>query len=195
MKISEIYSYKIAGVSLKSGDIICTTDGDDTLAAGQFWRLIGKIIPGDVDHIVIYTGPDGRCVEANGKGVKIFEISNNIWDSHKIKDLRGGLIDNFYGVVYPFHEMDVSEQEINKMRLEIANYCLKQAQLNKPYNLNFFDSDTEESFYCSQLAYQAYQQININLNTGLGVPNIFGTDKIIYPQEIWNGFYNEKCNL
>ena len=68
----------------------------------------------------------------------------------------------------------------------VAQYCL--AQLGKPYNLNFLNAETEQSFYCSQLAYKAYKQIGIDLNTGLAMEQLPGTNEIIYPQEIWNGF-------
>ena len=60
--------------------------------------------------------------------------------------------------------------------------------MGKPYNLNFLNAETEEAFYCSQLAYKAYQQIGIDLNTGLTMEQLPGTNAIIYPQEIWNGF-------
>ena len=59
-----IYDYEINGVPVRTGDLICTTDGNDSPISGQFWFLIGMLIPGDVDHIVVYTGPQGRCVEA-----------------------------------------------------------------------------------------------------------------------------------
>jgi uncharacterized protein YycO len=72
------------------------------------------------------------------------------------------------------------------MRARIAQYCL--AQVGKPYNLNFLNIETEESFYCSQLAYKAYQQIGIDLNTGLAMEQFPGTNAIIYPQEVWEGF-------
>jgi uncharacterized protein YycO len=72
------------------------------------------------------------------------------------------------------------------MRQKIAAYCL--AQLGKPYNLNFIDSEIETAFYCSQLAYKAYQQVGVNLNTGLMIEHLAGTNRIIFPQEIWGGF-------
>jgi uncharacterized protein YycO len=186
--ISKVYSYTFNGISLRSGDIICTYDGGDTFVSGQFWWLIGKIIPGDVDHIVIYVGPNGRCVESNGNGVTVFEMSET-WDANKVKDLRGGLLDNYYGTVYPLKD---APQDTVQNRIAISNYCLEQAQKQKKYNLNIFNSETEDSFYCSQLAYKAYQKVGINLNTGIGVPNVFGTEKIVFPQEIWEGFYQIK---
>ena len=72
------------------------------------------------------------------------------------------------------------------MRERVAAYCM--GQLSKPYNLNFLDSEIENAFYCSQLAYKAYQQVGINLNTGLGIEQVAGTNRIIFPQEIWGGF-------
>jgi len=57
-----IFEYVINGIAVRTGDLICTRDGDTRYIAGHFWRLIGKIIPGDVDHIVIYVGPEGRLV-------------------------------------------------------------------------------------------------------------------------------------
>jgi uncharacterized protein YycO len=74
----------------------------------------------------------------------------------------------------------------------VADYCLAQAAANKPYNLNFFDPDTERAFYCSQLAYKAYIAHGIDLNTGQGVPDIPGTSSIVFPQEIWSGCQHQR---
>lgn len=63
-----VYKYTINGLKLRTGDLICTTDGGGELFVGEFWRLVGKLIPGDVDHIVIYIGPGGRCVESGATG-------------------------------------------------------------------------------------------------------------------------------
>jgi hypothetical protein len=35
------------------------------------------------------------------------------------------------------------------------------------------------------LIYKAYQQVGINLNTGLSIEQLPGTNEIVYPQEIW----------
>ena len=72
-----VFSYQINGLIVQTGDLICTTDGGDVDIKGQFWRLIGKLIPGEVDHIVIFVGPGGRCVEAGARGKVItFEVMN-----------------------------------------------------------------------------------------------------------------------
>jgi hypothetical protein len=181
-----ISKYVINGIEVRTGDLICTKDGDTANLMGQFWRLIGKIIPGDVDHIVIYVGPEGRCVEAGAKGkVNTFTVEDYKWNAQNMFMERGPLIDVFYGVVYPLEGRGFNSQEIDQKRLRIGEYSLEQARLKKPYNLNFLDSLTEEAFYCSQLAYRAYYNVGINLNTGKGVPQVPGTESIIFPQEIW----------
>lgn len=58
-----VYTYSIDGLSVQTGDLICTTSGNHENISGQLWQLVGKVIPGDVDHIAVYVGPGGRCVE------------------------------------------------------------------------------------------------------------------------------------
>ena len=184
--------YTVNGLKLRSGDLICTTDGGGELLVGQFWRLVGKLIPGDVDHIVIYTGPGGRCVEAGATGRVIeFEIAGATWDADAMYSRRK-LIDTLYGVAYPLAERNLSKDRQNEIREKVAAYCMKQAEAGKPYNINFLDSDTEDAFYCSQLAYRAYRNCDIDLNTNCGVPDIPGTDTVIFPQEIWEGCVNRR---
>jgi hypothetical protein len=185
-----IYQYAINSVPLRSGDIICTTDGKEDILPGEFWRLVGRLLPGDVDHIVIYVGPEGRCVEVGGRGVATFEIDAGIWNTDRIILERGLLVDTFYGVVYPLEGIGLSAYEQMRIREDVVGYCL--AQVGKPYNLNFLDAEREDAFYCSQLAYKAYQRHGINLNTGLGIANLPGSNHIVYPQEIWDGFYHRR---
>ncbi|MCG6537028.1 MAG: hypothetical protein L7F78_20560, partial [Syntrophales bacterium LBB04] len=182
-----VYEYEINGLTVRTGDLICTQDGDKGSILGKFWWLIGKLIPGDVDHIAIYVGPEGRCVEAGAKGKVItFDIKGRLWDANSMVDARGPLIDTFYGVAYPLEKEGLSVDE-NKIRERVAAYCLEQAQSAKPYNLNFLNSATEDAFYCSQLAYKAYLAEGIDFNSGKGISLIPGTGSIIFPQEIWDG--------
>ena len=185
-----IYKHKINGISMQSGDIICTTDGKPDLLPGEFWRLIGRLLPGDVDHIVIYIGPEGRFVEAGGRGVSTFEMMGERWESERILFERATLVDTFYGIVNPLKSLKLSAADERRRREDIVAYCL--SQVGKPYNLNFFDPECEDAFYCSQLAYKAYQRHGICLNTGREMPNLLGSDKIVYPQEIWDGFYHRR---
>lgn len=181
-----IHTYEIEGIPLRTGDIICTMNGKPDILPGQFWRLIGRLVPGDVDHIALYLGPGGRCVEAGTRGVITFEVPDGRWDTELMALQRGLLFDTFYGVVSPLDGLSLAEEDELVMRRTLAGYCLMQ--VGKPYNLNFLNAETEEAFYCSQLAYKAYQQIGINLNTGLAMEQLPGTNAIVYPQEIWNGF-------
>jgi cell wall-associated NlpC family hydrolase len=181
-----VYTYQIEGIALQTGDIICTMNGKPDILPGEFWRLIGRLVPGDVDHVAIYLGPNGRCVEAGARGVINFDIPNGSWNTERMARQRGLLFDTFYGVASPIDNLQVSEEEEIEMRSRVALYCL--GQVGKPYNLNFLNPEREEAFYCSQLAYKAYQQIGIDLNTGLAMEQLPGTNGIIYPQEIWNGY-------
>jgi hypothetical protein len=181
-----VHTYQINGVPLQTGDIICTSNGKPDILPGEFWRLVGRLVPGEVDHVVIFLGPRGRCVEAGARGVIAFEVPAEDWDTQRMALARGLLFDTFFGVASPLDGLGLAETEEEELREEVANYCL--AQLGKPYNLNFVDSETDAAFYCSQLAYKAYQQAGINLNTGLALEKVAGTNKIIFPQEIWSGF-------
>jgi hypothetical protein len=181
-----IHTYQIEGLTLQTGDVICTMNGKPDILPGEFWRLIGRLVPGDVDHVAVYLGPDGRCVEAGARGVITFDIPHEHWDTELMARRRGHLFDTFYGIVSPLDALEVTEDEQEEMRKRVAQYCL--AQVGKPYNLNFLNAETEDAFYCSQLAYKAYQQVGIDLNTGLAMEQLPGTNAIIYPQEIWDGF-------
>lgn len=181
-----IHTYEIEGIPVQTGDIICTMNGKPNILPGEFWRFVGRLVPGDVDHVAIYVGPDGRCVEAGGRGVITFDVRFGYWETERMARQRGLLFDTFYGVVSPLDTLGLGEEDEQEMRKTVAAYCL--AQVGKPYNLNFLNSETEESFYCSQLAYKAYRQVGIDLNTGLAMEQLPGTNAIIYPQEIWEGF-------
>lgn len=181
-----IYTYQINGMPVQTGDIICTMNGKPDILPGEFWRLIGRLVPGDVDHVAIYLGPDGRCAEAGAKGVITFDVPNGFWDTERMARQRGLLFDTFYGVASPLDVLGYSEDDEVHLRTAVAQYVL--TQVGKPYNLNFFNAETEDAFYCSQLMYKAYQTIGINLNTGLAMEQLPGTNQIVYPQEIWEGF-------
>ncbi len=179
-----IHSYQIEDLVLQTGDIICTANGKPNILPGEFWLLVGRLVPGDVDHIVIYLGPDGRCIEAGALGVKLFYVHDGLWDAELMARERGLLLDTFYGIASPLANLQLSEEEEAHMRTKVAEYCV--AQIGKPYNLNFLNAESDKAFYCSQLAYKAYEQVGINLNTGLSIEKLPGTNEIVYPQEIWD---------
>jgi cell wall-associated NlpC family hydrolase len=181
-----IYTYQINDMPIQTGDVICTMNGKPDILPGEFWRLVGRLVPGDVDHVAIYLGPEGRCAEAGARGVITFNVMNGEWNTERMARQRGMLFDTFYGIVSPLDELGYSDEDEQNMRKTIAQYVL--AQVGKPYNLNFLNAETEDAFYCSQLIYKAYQTIGIDMNTGLAMEQFPGTNQIIYPQEIWEGF-------
>ena len=180
-----IYTYQIEGLTLQTGDVICTMNGKPDILPGEFWLLVGRLVPGDVDHVAVYIGPEGRCVESGSRGVITYNVHNSIWDTEFMTRERGLLLDTFYGISYPLGGLELSENEEAHMRMSVAQYSL--SQVGKPYNLNFLNSESDSSFYCSQLVYKAYQQVGVDLNTGLAMEQLPGTNAIIYPQEIWDG--------
>ena len=190
-----VHTYLIDGLRVQTGDLICTsTTRGRPVFAGLFYRVYGMVIPGPVDHIVVYVGPGGRCVEAGAKlRVITFDIADNTWDESKMAKARGPLFDTLYGVAYPLAGRSLSSEEEARIRRAVASYCIRQAEAGKPYNVVFADSMTDDAFYCSQLAYKAYLEQRIDLNTGQGVPDIPGTDSIVFPQEIWSGCRHERA--
>ena len=181
-----VYSYKINGLSVKTGDILCLAfKGDPKNHPVNHWRLLGLIIPGEVDHVAVYIGPQGRCVESAYRGVYEFDLGGDQWIPKKMYRYRGRFKDDFVGVAYPLEGRGLSTTEQARIRKDVAEYCL--TQVGKPYNINFLDPNREGAFYCSQLAYKAYLRQNIDLNTNYGVPHIIGSDRIVFPNEIWRG--------
>ncbi len=183
--VDEVHAYRIEGLDVRTGDLVCTTDGGRTIGPGQFWWLVGKLIPGDVDHIAVYVWPQGRCVEAGARGrVVAFEVPGGTWDAAAMLPCRA-FEDILYGVAYPLAGRGLSPPREVEIRLAVANFYLAHAAKGTPYNLNFLDSNTEQAFYCSQLAYKAYLPHGIDLNTNREVPAVPFTSSIVFPQEVW----------
>lgn len=84
-----IYSCEINTTSLKTGDVICAMNGKPDILPGEFWRLIGMLVPGDVEHAALYLGPQGHCIEAGTLGVVTFEIRDGLWEAeHNLHPIR-----------------------------------------------------------------------------------------------------------
>jgi cell wall-associated NlpC family hydrolase len=180
-----IHTHQINGLTVQTGDVICTMNGKPDILPGEFWRLVGRLVPGDVDHVAMYLGPEGRCIESGAKGVVTFEVKGGHWVAEKMMRARGHLVDTFYGVSYPLAGRGLSSELEEQIREDVAAFAL--AQVGKPYNLNFLNANTDDAFYCSQLIYRAYLRCGIDLNTGLAMEGLPGTNLIVYPQEIWSG--------
>jgi len=178
-----IYHEALEGHSLRTGDLIATVDGGGTFY-GALFGLIGMLIPGKPDHIVLYLGPDGLCVEAGPRGVNLFRFFNERWDSDRMQGQRG-IVDAIYGfgnlararIPDPAHEFAA--------RQVIRNYVLEQ--VGKPFNWDFNDPDNEEAFYCSQLAYAAFKRAWIQVNVAIGAkvhPSLL--HRLVTPEAVWN---------
>ncbi len=179
-----LYTSSFYGVPVTTGDVICTTDGEEDSLLGRFWQLMGRLAPGDVDHCVVYLGPGGRCIESGAKGVIVFTMPGDVWDAAALIQERW-LLDRFYGVVYPLADLGLAPEDEGRIRENVARFCLEQATFSKPYNLNFFDPNTDGAFYCSQLIYKAYLAEGIDLNTNQGMPADL-LAAIVFPQELWD---------
>ena len=155
-----IYTYTMNGLTVKTGDILCTSDGNDDGWFGRIWHLIGYLVPGHIDHVIMYVGPEGRCVEAGGRGVIEFMMPGQKWDASHVAEQRL-LADQLIGVAYPLQGLALSATEEERIRTKVATCCLDH--IGKPYNPNFLNLVTNEAFYCSQLIYLAYREAGIDI--------------------------------
>jgi hypothetical protein len=189
----EIYTHVYNGLRITTGDVLCTRDGDENSPFGRIWRLMGLLVPGEIDHTLVYVGPGGRCVESGARGVIAFEMPGEIWEAQPLYVARR-LADTLVGVAYPLEGLHLTAPEEVRIRTSVAEYCLRQAGFSKPYNPNYFDPQSEGAFYCSQLVYKAYLAQGINLNKDTGVPaGVLG--RVVFPQEIWNGCIHRRVEL
>jgi len=160
-----IYSHVLNGLTIKTGDILCTSDGNDDGWFGRLWHMIGYLVPGKIDHVIMYIGPEGRCVEAGGRGVIEFTMPGQRWNATQVAKTRL-LADRLVGVAYPLQGLTLDAAEEERIRTAVATYCLDH--IGKPYNPNFLNLVTNEAFYCSQLIYLAYREAG-NIDIG-GAP-------------------------
>lgn len=175
MKLRKIYTYQIDSLKLTTGDIVCTRTGSSSSWFGWLSKIGGLGIPGDVDHVAVYVGPGGMCVEAGLFGVINFKVSGNRWNEDAMFEQRK-LLDTLVGAVSYFPTNGRSKSEVQKMRRKVAEFCLKQAKDKKPYNPIFFIPYIDTAYYCSQLVYKAYQAV------GIALPKTAG---VVLPVQIW----------
>lgn len=174
-----IFQMKINGRLLRTGDIIFTKDGTNSIYSLGF-TILGRLIPGEVDHCVLYVGPNGKCVEAGIHGVILFD-ADDTWNSEDMFISRG-LMDTFYTASSALTGRALSDGQEEAIRAFVRAYAL--GCVGKPYNLNFINPDNERSLYCSQLVYLAYKKAGIDLNVGATGPHGEWLDKVVFPEEI-----------
>lgn len=175
-----VYEFSINGRLLKTGDVISTKDGTNSIYSLGY-RILGAMIPGDIDHSVLYVGPGGLCVEAGMFGVVAF-ISGDNWHSKEMLSERG-LLDTFVAASSILVNRGLSSNEDDEARSFVRAFAL--GSVGKPYNLDFLHPDNERALYCSQLVYLAYHKLGIELNVGKSGMGKW-SDKIIFPQEIYD---------
>ncbi|HSN76411.1 MAG TPA: hypothetical protein VL334_15150 [Anaerolineae bacterium] len=190
-----IFTYLIAGLPVQTGDILCTTVGDESLLSGLVWRAFGAFVPGPIDHMALYVGPDGRCVESGPAGVVVYDASDRTWGAQRMARERAWLTDTLYGVAYPLAGRGLPPEDEANIRSAVAAYCLAQAAADRPYNFNFLNSRTEKSFYCTHLIYQAYLHNGIDLNSQRHFLGLEGPDGLILPQEIWEACEHRQVEI
>jgi cell wall-associated NlpC family hydrolase len=184
-----IYTTTINDLPLTTGDVVCTINGVPFELAGVMWRLLGKIVPGEVDHCAIYVGPGQRFIESGALGVITFDMPGSTWEASAINGQRF-LLDRIVGVAYPLANQQLSPTAEHTLREQVVTFAL--AQIGKPYNVNFLDVEQTKAFYCSQLIYRAYRECGIDLNTNRGVTAPKGLEQIIFPQEIWESCKHQR---
>jgi hypothetical protein len=182
-----IYHYQLDDLWLTTGDLICTAAGGHRTALAHLLRPVEWCMLGVVKHVIVYIGPEGRCVEAGPRGVIDFWLTGNTWEVEGLCQQRGGLAGQLYGVAYPLVGTAYSRRERMRIRRAVAGYCLVQAAEHKPYNWRFGNPEREDAFYCSQLAYKAYRPFGVNLNTERGIPPVPLLRSVVFPQEVWSG--------
>jgi len=176
-----VYEYSINGRLLKTGDVISTMDGTNSIKSLGF-LVLGAVIPGDIDHSVLYVGPGGLCVEAGIFGVTSF-TAGETWNSEETFAARG-LLDTFVSASSVLSGRGLSSDEEDTARSFVRAYAL--GCVGKPYNLDFLHPDNERAMYCSQLVYLAYKKVGINLNVGNSGTSTRWSDTIVFPQEIFD---------
>jgi len=170
------------GLSMETGDLLGTVDGSQATWQGRVWHLIGELVPGEVDHVLMYVGPGSRFVEAGPRGVITFEMPGQHWDSVALFHKRG-FLDSLHGVGYALADRGLTPDEQSRIRRSAADYCLEQAARRKPYNFVFANPAREDAFYCSQLVYCAYLQHGIVLKKPPeGLPITLST---VHPADVW----------
>lgn len=181
-----VHDHIIDGLPLRTGDVLCLRDGTDRSLYGRVWQAIGALVPGEVDHCVLYIGPAGRFVEANAYGVCVLDMPGDSWDAHALVRKRI-LLDSLVGVAYPLGGRGLPGAEQDRIRTAVADYCLAQAVAAKPFNFDLFDATRSDRTYCSQLIAEAYRREGIELDSNIGVPTARIFARAVFPQELWNG--------
>jgi hypothetical protein len=181
-----IHHYRIEGLRVRTGDILCTRDGNATGFVGAIWSAIGALVPGEIDHCALYIGPGGRFAEADARGVSVLAMPGDRWNSDALRRKRL-FVDTFVGVAYPLEGRRLSRRQQDRIRLSVATYCLSQAASGKRFNFNLLDATNPRRTYCSQLIVEAYRCEGIDLNSKRGMRSVRTLRRAVLPESLWQG--------
>src|SRR4029079_5856877 len=78
-----IYSHTFDGVTAKTGDILFTRDGEPGSVFGAIWKVLGYVLPGDLDHTALYVGPGIRFIESAARGVVVVTMEGESWQGRQ----------------------------------------------------------------------------------------------------------------
>jgi len=181
-----IHRYQIHGVPVRTGDILCTRDGDSKGLIGAFWKALGSLVPGEIDHCALYIGPGARFIEADARGVSVLSMPGQRWNAQALFHRRL-FVDTFVGVAYPLHGLRIPPRQQGRIRLAVANYCLAQHAAGKPFNFNLLDATNPRRTYCSQLIVEAYRSVGIHLGGERGTRATPMLRHAVLPDSLWRG--------
>lgn len=146
------------------------------------------------DILVSYDLNSGSSAIGFGHAAIVSRIKSNTVESwHKswspIKQHGVRMYNNNWGKRKKVFGLWVRKSN-NTKYVNAAKYAEKQANLKKPYNINFFDKFTTKRFYCSQLVWRAWK------NQGHDIDNV-KFDTVVSPMELVNSnntkvFYHKK---
>lgn len=179
-----IYQHSFDGVVARSGDILFTRDGVPGSLFGEIWRALGQALPSEFDHCAMYLGPGIRFVESAAKGVVLVAMQGDDWNAAPYAQERL-LVDELIGIGDPVAGRGLSPKAAQAVRERAIAFCLAQAGEHAPYNLDFFNPETDGAFYCSQLIYRAYAAQGILLDAPRGAAAESVLAPIVFPREVW----------
>jgi len=181
-----IHRHRINGVPVRTGDILCTRDGDGKGWVGALWRALGSLVPGEIDHCALYVGPGNRFIEADARGVSVLSMPGDCWNPEALLHHRL-FVDTFVGVAYPLDGRRIPQRQQDRIRMSVANYCLAQAASGKRFNFNLLDATNPRRTYCSQLIVEAYRTKDIHLDGKHAKKSLRTLRHVVLPESLWEG--------